>query len=101
MSTQRWDELIEDAVGGPVTVGTMFGCKGLRTGRKFFAIWWHERLVVKVPPARFDALVRDGLAEHFEPMEGRPMKGWVVLEPAADWTVVTVDARAFVESLQA
>ena len=41
-----------DAEGGDVTAGTMFGSAGLRTGTKFFAIWWHEQLVVKLPPAR-------------------------------------------------
>ena len=38
-----------DAEGGDVTRGTMFGSKGLRTGTKFFAIWWHDQLVVKLP----------------------------------------------------
>ncbi|GAC1439801.1 MAG: hypothetical protein NVS3B26_05480 [Mycobacteriales bacterium] len=99
MSTQRWVELVEEAAGGPVSVGTMFGCKGLRTGRKFFALWWHDRLVVKVPPGAAEEAVSGGLAEPFEPMEGRPMRGWIVLEPGADWTGLTGQARAFVESL--
>lgn len=40
-----------DAEGGDVTPGKMFGSAGLRTGTKFFAIRWHEQLVVELPPA--------------------------------------------------
>ena len=56
----------------------MFGSKGLRTGTKFFAIWWHEQLVVKLPPARLTELVEAGDGQPFEPMEGRRMNGWIV-----------------------
>ena len=52
MSDERWEELVAAAEGGPVTRGSMFGSQGLRTGRKFFAIWWEEQLVVKLPSAR-------------------------------------------------
>ncbi len=97
---QRWGQLVDAAVGGPVTPGTMFGSKGLRTGKKFFAIWWHGQLVVKLPPARIDELVRAGESEPFEPMEGRPMNGWVVVAPAEDWPALAGESRSFVESLQ-
>jgi TfoX/Sxy family transcriptional regulator of competence genes len=100
MSQQRWDELVEDSVGGDVTAGTMFGSKGLRTGKKFFAIWWHEQLVLKLPPARIEELVAAGSGTPFEPMEGRPMNGWIVVDSTADWGTLSRDARAFVESQQ-
>ena len=95
---ERWTELVSAMAGGPVTVGSMFGSTGLRTGRRFFAIWWHGRLVLKLPPDRRAELVREGAAEPFEPMPGRPMNGWVVLDPAADWAEPAREARAFVES---
>jgi TfoX/Sxy family transcriptional regulator of competence genes len=98
MTTERWLELVEGAVGGPVTEGTMFGAKGLRTGRKFFAIWWHERLVAKLPAQRLAALVADGQAEQFEPMDGRPMNGWVLLSESVHASPLVDEARAFVES---
>jgi hypothetical protein len=100
MSQQRWDELVEDSVGGPVSAGTMFGSRGLRTGTKFFAIWWREQVVVKLPATRLDEVVAAGSGTPFEPMEGRPMKGWVVLTPDADWPALAQEARAFVESQQ-
>jgi TfoX N-terminal domain len=100
MTDERWDELVEGAVGGSVTSGTMFGSKGLRTGKKFFAIWWHDQVVVKLPPARLEEIVGAGEAVQFEPMTGRPMNGWVVAEPTADWAALVAEAHAFVESQQ-
>lgn len=70
MSNQRLDELRGAAVAGPVTVGTMFGSQGLRTGMKLFGVWWHEQLVVKLPHSRIDELVAAGDAEPFDPCRG-------------------------------
>jgi len=100
VANERWENLAEGSVGGAVTRGTMFGSQGLRTGTKFFAVWWHDRLVVKLPPARLDELVAAGAGEPFEPMEGRRMNGWIVLGDDVDWAPLTEEARAFVESQQ-
>jgi TfoX/Sxy family transcriptional regulator of competence genes len=101
MTDTRWQELVESAEGGPVTQGTMFGSKGLRTGKKFFAIWWHEQLVVKLPPARLDDLAAAGDGQPFEPMEGRRMNGWLVLGDSAEWSPLVEEARAFVAAQNA
>jgi TfoX/Sxy family transcriptional regulator of competence genes len=100
MADDPWQDLVKSSEGGAVTQGTMFGSKGLRTGTKFFAIWWHEQLVAKLPPARLTQLVEAGQGQPFEPMEGRRMNGWIVLSPAADWPQLAEEARAFVESQQ-
>jgi hypothetical protein len=96
----RWQTLLETATGGPVTEGTMFGSKGLRTGKKFFAIRWHEQLVVKLPAERLSALAADGHGEPFEPMPGRPMNGWLVVGPTVEWEPLVAEARAHVEAQQ-
>jgi TfoX/Sxy family transcriptional regulator of competence genes len=101
MVEARWAELVERAEGGPVSRGSMFGSRGLRTGTKFFAVWWRERLVLKLPPQRSRELVAAGQATPFEPMEGRPMNGWAIIGPAADWTGIVAEARAHVEAQQA
>ena len=93
-----WEELVADVDGGPVTRGSMFGSQGLRTGKKFFALWWHEQLVLKLPPDRSRELVDAGRATPFEPMAGRPMNGWVVVSPAADRPTLVREACAFVGS---
>jgi TfoX N-terminal domain len=100
MADDRWEELVAASVGGPVTRGRMFGCEGLRTGRKFFAIWWHDQLVAKLPPDRLARLLEAGKGEQFEPMEGRPMNGWAVVSPSADWAALAAEARAHVEAQQ-
>ncbi|SOD93972.1 TfoX/Sxy family protein [Blastococcus haudaquaticus] len=98
--TESWEDLVERTRGGTVTPGSMFGCQGLRTGRKFFAIWWHEQLVVKLPADRLQDLVAGGNAEPFEPMEGRRMNGWAVLRGTEDWDPLVAEARAWTESQQ-
>ena len=101
MTGERWQELVEGSQGGPVTLGTMFGSKGLRTGTKFFAVWWHEQLVVKLPPARLTQLVEAGDGQPFEPMAGRRMNGWIVLGDPVDWPPVVEEARAHVAAQNA
>lgn len=93
-----WQALVERTRGGDVTPGKMFGSEGLRTGRKFFAIWWHEQLVVKLPADRLQELVAAGQAELFEPMEGRPMNGWALLRESVEWDPVVAEARDHVSS---
>jgi hypothetical protein len=77
----------------------MFGSRGLRTGTKYFAIWWHEHLVVKLPADRLQELVTAGEGQVFEPMPGRPMNGWVLLQ-TAEWDPLVAEARAHVEAQQ-
>jgi TfoX/Sxy family transcriptional regulator of competence genes len=95
-----WEELVAGAEGGPVSRGSMFGSQGLRTGTKFFAIWWHEQLVLKLSPTTQDELLARGQAVPFEPMGGRRMNGWVVVDASVDWPPLVDEARAFVESQQ-
>ncbi|RBY80138.1 hypothetical protein DQ239_03365 [Blastococcus sp. TF02-09] len=99
MTDESWGDLVERFVDGDVTPGHMFGCAGLRTGRRFFAIRWHEQLVVKLPPARLDGLVEAGDGRPFEPMEGRRMNGWLVLADRADPAELVEEARAYVTGL--
>jgi hypothetical protein len=98
MADERWQQLVETAEGGEVTRGTMFGSQGLRTGKKFFAIWWHEQLVVKLPPQRLSELVEAGHGQLFEPMPGRAMNGWLLVQPPTEWVPLMTEARAYVES---
>jgi hypothetical protein len=100
MAEDRWQELVATTTGGPVTEGTMFGSKGLRTGKKFFAVWWHEQLVVKLPAERLAELVAAGDGQPFEPMPGRAMNGWLVVEPSVEWPELAAEARAHVEAQQ-
>ena len=101
MADDRWEQLGADTEGGDVTRGKMFGSEGLRTGTKFFAIWWQDQLVVKLPPARLTELVDSGNGRPFEPMEGRRMNGWILLGETVAWPPVVEEARAFVAAQNA
>ena len=96
MTDESWADLVDRFVDGDVTTGHMFGCRGLRTGRRFFAIRWEDQLVVKLPPDRLGALVGSGAGRPFEPMEGRRMNGWIVLAGSADQVPLVEEARAYV-----
>jgi TfoX/Sxy family transcriptional regulator of competence genes len=101
MADDSWQDLVERTQGGPVRRGTMFGSQGLRTGTKYFAIWWHEQLVVKLPADRLQELVAAGEGQVFEPMPGRTMNGWLLLQGSAEWDPLVAEARAHVEAQQA
>ena len=98
MADDAWQALVERTAGGDVTPGSMFGCRGLRTGRRFFARWWDERLVVKRPAQRLQDLVAAGRAQAFEPLEGRRMNGWAVAGGTLDWDELVEEARAWTTS---
>lgn len=99
MSDEQWQDLVDRFVDGDVTPGHMFGCAGLRTGRRFFAIRWHEQLVLKLPADRLGELVEAGGGRPFEPMEGRRMNGWLVLADRPDPADLVEEARAHVAGL--
>lgn len=60
-----------------------------------------DRLVVKLPKARVDALVATGDGERYDPrQDGRLMKEWLVLNPNSqeDWLALSKEALEFVAS---
>jgi TfoX/Sxy family transcriptional regulator of competence genes len=96
-------ELFESVVGPlledpRVTRSTMFGARGLRIGGKVFAMLAQDRLVVKLPRARVEALASTGAGARFDPGHGRLMKEWVGIPPtsADDWSGLLREAREFV-----
>jgi hypothetical protein len=76
-----------------------FGASTLQVGGKIFAMLSQGSLVVKLPRPRVDALVAAGTGTRFDPRrDGRQMKEWLVLAPAADqmWLSLAREAKAFV-----
>jgi hypothetical protein len=52
---------------------------------------------VKLPNARVEELVAEGVGTHFDPGHGRLMKGWLtVASPRASWIELAREAHAFV-----
>ena len=75
-----------------------FGASTLKVQGKIFAMLVDDRLVVKLPRERVDALVAAGDGERFGPGPGRVMKEWVSLDPASaiEWSPLAREALAFV-----
>lgn len=99
--TDLFEKVVAAHVGSNgVTQAKMFGSPGLRTGGKVFACLWKDHLVVKLPAARVDALVKAGKAARFDPGMGRQMKEWVEVGPGSEkeWLNLAAESRAFVEA---
>lgn len=63
-----------------VKSGKMFGCECMKTANgKAAAMLWNESLIVKLTGADADAGLKIKGAKVFEPMEGRPMNGWILI----------------------
>jgi len=75
-----------------------FGSGALKVRGKIFGMMTPAgSFVVKLPKARVDELVADGIGARFEPGPGRVMKEWLVVEsPSADWVQLAKEARVFV-----
>jgi len=81
-----------------VEPSTMMGFPCLRSNGKFFASWdpKAERLIVKVPADRVDALIESTTAVAFTP-NGRRFREWAAI-PSPDeavWRALLAEALAF------
>ena len=102
---ERFAVLVEEFRGYPGVTLPMegpeakqaFGTSALRLRNKIVAMLARERLVVKLPAARVDALVASGDGTHFDAGKGRPMKQWLSLEPASnvEWLPLVREAMAY------
>lgn len=78
-----------------VTQRPMFGqLAGFVNGNMFMCLFG-ERIAVKLPESKAEKLLATEGAAPFVPMEGRPMKGYVVLPLA--WHSDTEGAEAWIE----
>jgi hypothetical protein len=69
----------------------------LSVNGKIFAMLGRGSLVVKLPRARVDELVKAGQGKLFDPGHGRLMKEWVSVElGAAPWVALAEEAHRFV-----
>ena len=78
-----------------------FGSSALCLGGKIFAMISSKGgFVVKLPKDRVDALVIAGSGSRFEPMRGRVMKEWLVVDPSpgANWLSLAREALKFAVS---
>ena len=100
-ATTSYADLAEALAGridhGPP--GRGFGATSLKVGGRIFAtLTKAERLAVKLPAARVDALAGEGVGEHWDKGDGRPMREWLQLEPGHEdrWAELAGEALDYV-----
>lgn len=84
---------------GDVPTRRAFGSSELKVQGRIFAMLTCDRLVVKLPKTRVDALVASGDGERFDPRrDGRVMKEWLSVAPTSQlaWLDLAREALAFV-----
>ena len=76
-----------------------FGSGALKVKGKIFAMMTpRSEFVVKIPKARVDELVNDGIGGRFEPGPGRIMKEWLALDGHPErWIDLAKEAYQFVK----
>ena len=98
----RFDRLVDEMAKQddvtPPTGGQGFGGGALRCRNKIFAMLVRDRLVVKLPKARVDALIDAGDGQRFDANKGTPMKEWVSIAPTSTsaWSALASEALEFV-----
>lgn len=99
----RFETLIDEClvVDGvtPPGPGRGFGSSALKCHNKIFAMLVRDHLVVKLPRARVDELVRTGEGERFDANKGIPMKEWLVLGSSSklSWSGLAREAIAYAQ----
>lgn len=75
--------------------------ESLKIHRKMFAMWSHERFVIKLPKARVTELIESGEGLPYDPGNGKIMKEWVIIsdEFSKKWLEFTKEAKIFALSL--
>jgi hypothetical protein len=75
-----------------------FGSKALKIDGKIFASLTGGRLLLKLPEARVDSLVKLKKGLRFSTGVGRVKKEWVTVGPTTEkeWSALADEARAFV-----
>ena len=78
-----------------------FGSNALKVNGKIFASLTKGRLLLKLPEARVDALVKSKKGTRFSTGAGRAKKEWVTVGPssAREWLALAEEARAYVSAL--
>jgi hypothetical protein len=98
---RRFEDLVDELTGTPGVTpprgGNGFGRSALRFQGKIFAMLVRDRLVLKLPAGRVDALAAAGEGAHFDANKGTPMREWLSLDPGSSqpWLPLAEEALAF------
>ncbi|HEY0971509.1 MAG TPA: TfoX/Sxy family protein [Gemmatimonadales bacterium] len=80
---ERIADLIPQAGAPSARQKNVFGGRGFLVGSHTFVIAWGDGLIVKCPPAEYEAALAEPGVVPFAPDGERPMSSWVVVPPEA------------------
>ncbi|GER91356.1 hypothetical protein KDW_55180 [Dictyobacter vulcani] len=102
---ERFATLVENFLDLPEVTppsgGKKFGSSELKVRQKIFAMLVRDKLVVKLPRSRVDALIASGNGEPFDPRKNSQfMKEWVIIATTSieEWLSLAKEAMEFVAS---
>ena len=77
-----------------------FGSSALKVSGKIFASLTKGRLLLKLPEARVEALIKSKKGTRFSTGAGRAKKEWVTVGPSSEreWLALAEEARAYVSA---
>ena len=75
---------VEDALAGQIGIvkKKMFGVACYMRDGNAFAGVWDDSLIVRTGPVAYEAALQESFVREFD-ITGKPMTGWVVVEPEA------------------
>ena len=76
---ERIADLLPQAGAPSARQKNVFGGRGFLVGSSTFVIAWGEGLIVKAPPAEYEAALAEPGVVPFAPDGERPMSSWVVV----------------------
>ena len=103
----RWGRLVDRMLAaGNATDGNAagdgpkraFGATSLKTNGRIFAMLVHDRLVVKLPAGRVEALIAESVGHAFDPGHGRLQREWLDVDGDDEtaWWALATESEAFV-----
>lgn len=93
---QRYATLVEALL--PDARAKVFNAHSMCVNNKIFVMLVKDRLVVKLPRKRVDALVASGEGEPYDVGTGKPMKEWLVVVSDENWLPLAKEALEFMAS---
>ena len=94
-----FQSIVEGLAAGGAKAGKMFGHPCVKTpAGKVPVTYWHDSLLVKLPPAELEIWLDEADVQTFEPMRGRPMRGWAQIPPryVDEWEKLATSAYQYV-----
>jgi hypothetical protein len=94
-----FESILEGLAPDGAVAGQMFGHPCIKNpAGKVTSVYWHDSLLVKLPPSELEVWLEEPDVNTFEPHKGRPMRGWANVPPryVDEWEKLATSAYKYV-----